>query len=223
MIAHRLECDAVLFDLDGVLIDSTGCILRHWQEWGDRHGITIDKIMQVVHGRITAETIRLVAPHLDAEEEARQFDAQELIDAAGVVAIEGARQILAALPEGAWAIVTSGPLEMVKVRLAKVGLPLPAALVTAGDVRQGKPAPEPYLTGAKRLGVAAGRCIVVEDAPAGIEAGKKAGMQVVGIATTHKREELIANGADFVIDKLENLHFHESADGYRLVIEIEYT
>ncbi len=177
--------------------------------------------MQIAYGIRAIETIRLVAPHLDAVKEAEQFIAHEVIDTAGVIAIEGAYQILAALPEGTWAIVTSGSLESVEARLMKAELPIPKILVTADDVNQGKPDPEPYLVGAKRLGVAAERCVVIEDSPAGIEAGKKAGMRVIGIASTHTRKELLEKGADMVIDKLINLNIRETASGHRLVIQME--
>jgi len=216
----QLECDAVLFDLDGILIDSTSCIVRHWKDWARQHGLDLNKVMHTAHGIRTIETIRLAAPHLDAMEEAERFTAHEVVDTDGVVAIEGAFQLLAALPEGTWAIVTSGSLELVKARLTKAELPIPKILVTADDVNQGKPAPEPYLVGAQRLSAAADRCVVIEDAPAGIEAGKKAGMRVIGITSTHTREELLERGADIVIDKLVNLNIRKAGNGHRLVIDI---
>ena len=217
----QLECDVILFDLDGVLIDSTSCIVRHWQDWADRHGLDIDEIMQIAYGIRTVETIRLAAPHLDAAKEAEQFTTREVGDTAGVVAIEGADQILAALPEGTWAIVTSGSLALATARLRAAELPIPKVFVTADDVQQGKPDPEPYLVGAKRLGVAVERCVVIEDAPAGIVAGKRAGMQVIGIASTHARNELLEHGADFVIGKLINLNIREASNGQHLVIQMD--
>jgi sugar-phosphatase len=216
----QLVCDAVLFDLDGVLIDSTSCIVRHWKAWADRHCLDLDKIMQVAHGIRTVETMRLVAPHLDVEKEAEQFTAQEVVDTAGVVAIEGSWQILEALPKDVWAIVTSASSGLVKARLMQASLPIPKILVTADDVKQGKPAPEPYLVGAQRLCTAVEKCIVIEDAPAGIEAGQKAGMQVIGIGATHTREELFEKGANIVIDQLTDLKI-KVVDGHCLVIQVE--
>ena len=215
------ECDAVLFDLDGVLIDSTSCIVRHWQDWADQHDLDIDAIMAVAHGTRTIETIHLAAPHLDAAKEAEQFTAHEVVDTVGVVAIEGAGQLLAALPEGTWAIVTSGSRDLAKARLKTAGLPTPTIFVTADDVKQGKPNPEPYLVGAQRLGVAVDRCVVIEDAPAGVVAGKAAGMRVIGVASTHARDELLAQGAEFVIDRLTQLNIREAANGQRLVIQVD--
>ncbi len=186
----QLECDAILFDLDGVLIDSTSCITRHWEEWARGHGLEIAAVMQVAHGLRTVETMRLVAPHLDAEKEAERFTAAEVADTEGVETIEGAWSLLEGLPEGAWAIVTSGSHELARARLRRAGLPIPQTVVSGDDVRHGKPAPEPYLVGADRLGKAAERIVVIEDAPAGIEAARAAGMRVIGITTTHPREEL---------------------------------
>jgi sugar-phosphatase len=216
----HFECDAILFDLDGVLIDSNSCIVRLWQNWADDHALDIEKIMQNAHGIRTIETIKIVAPHLDAVQEAALFEAREAQDTEGVFAIDGAAQILAALPQDTWAIVTSGTDGLVKARLKKTNLPIPAQLVTANDVRQGKPDPEPYLLGARRLGLPAERCVVLEDAPAGVTAGKRAGMRVIGIASTHTREELLAQGADLVLDQLSQLTVRQASQGYRLVIEV---
>jgi mannitol-1-/sugar-/sorbitol-6-phosphatase len=217
----KISCDAILFDLDCVLIDSTGCIIRHWKTWADQHGINLEKIMQIAYGLRTIETMRLVAPHLDLAKEEEQFTANEIIDTEGIVAIKGAHQILSALPEGAWSIVTSGSSKLVKARLKESGLPNPNILITADDVIQGKPAPEPYLMGAKRLGITPEQCVVVEDAPAGIEAGKNAGMRVIGVASTHTREELLEIGADFLIDELINLTIRTTGNGHHLAIELE--
>jgi len=218
---NQLECDAVLFDLDGVLINSTSCIVRHWKAWADQHSLDVDRIMQVAHGIRTVETMQLVAPHLDVEKEAEQFTAREILDTTGVVAIEGSRQILQALPQDAWAIVTSASSELAKARLVQTNLPVPKILVTADDVKQGKPAPEPYLTGAKRLGIAVEKCIVIEDAPAGIKAGKKAGMRVIATSATHTREELLEQGADMVVDQLADIEIKRAVDEYRLVIQVK--
>ena len=216
----RIECDAVLFDLDGVLIDSSMCIVRHWREWAHQHGLDVVAIMRVAHGLRTVETMRLVAPHLDAGEEAEHFTASEVADTEGVIGIEGAAELLNRLPADVWAIVTSGSKELATARLQRVNLPIPRTLVTGDDVRQGKPAPEPYLVAAKRLGVAVGRCVVVEDAPAGIEAAHAAGMQVIAITTTHSRDELPAQG--LVIDRLSAFHVAVGeGEGPRLVIQIE--
>ena len=220
MNANYFACDAMLFDLDGVLIDSTSCVIRHWQRFADQHGLDLATIMQAAHGVRTIETIRLVAPHLDAERETAEFTAREVQDTEGVYAIEGARSLVDTLPEDAWAVVTSGSAALARTRLRAGGLPVPATLVTANDVRQGKPAPEPYLVGAKRLGVAPGRCLVIEDAPAGIASGKGAAMRVVGVASTHSRQKLLAAGADAVVDRLTDLTIRQGPTGYRLMVRL---
>jgi sugar-phosphatase len=217
---NALECTAVLFDLDGVLIDSSACITRHWKEWAERNGLELQQVMQVAHGYRAIETIRAVAPQLDAEVEARWHLRREVEDHDGVTVIEGAQRLLAGLPAGAWGIVTSGSTELAKARLAYVSLPIPEVLVTADDVRQGKPSPEPYLRGAEGLGMAAEHCIVIEDAPAGIRAGKRAGMRVIGIASTHQREELLREGADFAVKQLADLEIQATPPPKRLRITL---
>jgi len=214
-----IDCKAVLFDLDGVLIDSSQCITRHWKNWAMKHDLDLDEIMRAAHGVRTIDTMRLVAPPgLDVEAEERQFQADEVADQVGVFAIEGAYPLLAGLPDGRWTIVTSGSLELASRRLAIAGLPAPQVMVTADDVQNGKPAPEPYLAGAKALGAAAQDCVVIEDAPAGIEAGKKAGMRVIGVAATHAKETLLQAGGDMVVRRLGELGINEKED--RLEIEI---
>jgi sugar-phosphatase len=214
-----MMCDAVLFDLDGVLIDSTSCITRHWSAWAGRHGLDVSAIMRVAHGLRTIETMRMAAPHLNVEKEAEEFTAGEIADTDGVVAIEGALQLLSTLHTDAWAVVTSGSAELAAARMGRAGLPIPATLVTADDVQRGKPAPDPYLLGATRLGMAPERCVAVEDAPAGIEAARAAEMRVIGIATTHQHTELCRSTV--IVDQLAALRIIAS-DGRRhgLIIRI---
>jgi sugar-phosphatase len=214
-----LACEAVLFDLDGVLIDSTSCIVRHWTAWATRHGLDASAVLHVAHGLRTIETMRLVAPHLDVEAEAERYTAGELADTEGVVVVEGALQLLSTLPSAAWAVVTSGSAELATARMRRVGLPIPATLVTADDVQRGKPAPDPYLLGASRLGISVEQCLVVEDAPAGIEAARAAGMRVIGVATTHRREQLYR--ATAIVDRLSALSvIEDDGPGQGLLIQV---
>jgi mannitol-1-/sugar-/sorbitol-6-phosphatase len=187
---ESMGCRGVIFDLDGVLVDSAACIERHWRRWSLRHRLDPMEVMQVAHGRRTAETVRLVAPHLDAEEEAREIGEREALDLDGVRTVPGARELLGALPPGAWGVVTSGTRAVASARLAHCALPLPPILISAEDVRRGKPHPEGYLSAAERLGLDPPDCIVVEDSPPGIDAGRAAGMRVIGVATTHALEEI---------------------------------
>jgi sugar-phosphatase len=214
----QIECDAILFDLDGVLIDSTVCITHHWQQWAQKHGLDLANIMQVAHGRRTVETIQLVAPHLPAEEEAKRFAAVEAVDTDGVVAIEGASQLLSLLPSDTWAIVTSGTRDVATARLRHTGLPVPGILVTADDVTNGKPNPEPYLVAAKGLGISPDKCVVIEDAPAGVKAARSAGMQAIAIATTHAHHTLAK--ANAIAEHLSDIQI-EKGSSYRLAIQID--
>jgi sugar-phosphatase len=202
------DCDAVLFDLDGVLVDSAACVEHHWRRWAAEHGLDSEEIMRFAHGRPTVETIRLVAPHLPAELEAARLDASEAFDTDGVVAILGAAELLRSLPRNAWAIATSGTRDTAVTRLGHTGLPLPAVLITADDVKRGKPDPEAYLLAAAKLDVAPERCVVVEDAPTGIEAAHAAAMRVVALATTHSQAELSA--ADVTAAQLADVQISPS-------------
>jgi sugar-phosphatase len=213
---NELVCDALLFDLDGVLIDSSACIVRNWRAWAEPHGIDVAAIMKVAHGVRSVETIQQVAPHLDAATEAARLTALEVADTEGVVAMPGAHALLQALPADAWTIVTSGNVDLAVARLRAVGLPIPAAMVTADDVTHGKPAPEPYLLGAQRLGVAPTRCLVIEDAPAGIQAGRAAGVRVLGVGSTHAHDELLHHGATAVVARLADLTVANGVDAFRL-------
>jgi sugar-phosphatase len=217
----HMDCDAMLFDLDGVLIDSTTCVERHWRNWAEQHGLDALSILRIAHGVRNIDTMRLLAPHLDVEKEAAVFAAGEVADTAGVVAVEGASQIIEILDGAPWAVVTSCSTALAHARLREAQLPVPPLLITGDDVSRGKPEPQPYQLAAGRLGIAAEDCVVLEDAPAGIQAGKKAGMRVVGVAATHSREELLKSGADVVISQLSSLHVQRSGDGRRLMIQIE--
>jgi sugar-phosphatase len=216
----ELGCDAVLFDLDGVLVDSTACIERHWRRWAAERDLDADEIMRVAHGRPTVETIRLVAPHLAAEQEAARLDSGEAFDTEGVAKIEGAAQLVRSLPTDAWAVVTSGTRDTARTRLTHTGVPVPSVLVTADDVKRGKPHPEGYLLAAVKLDVRPDRCIVIEDAPAGIGAAHAAGMRVVAVTTTHCRGALAE--ADAIAGRLRDVQISQSdtqADG-RLMVRI---
>jgi|SRR5579859_4729835 len=188
----ELYCDAVLLDMDGTLVDSTDCVVRHWRIWAERHQLDIDRVLEFAHGRPTLETMKLVAPHLASVDEVRWLEAAETADHNGIKPVRGALPFVAALPTDRWAVVTSAPRRLAAERLSHAGLPVPSALVCSDDVRQGKPSPEPYLRAAELLRVAPESCLVFEDAPAGIESARSAGMQVVALTTTFPPERLHA-------------------------------
>ncbi len=180
---------AVLADLDGTLVDSTAAVLRTWCTWAARHGLDGEAIAAANHGRPASETIAELVPGADLAAEAACLEDMEVRDIDGVVALPGAAAVLA-LPQVA--IVTSCTERLARARLAAAGLPVPSVLVSVDMVARGKPAPDPYLLGARRLGVDPADCIVIEDAPAGIEAGLAAGMTVLAVTTTHAAPELAA-------------------------------
>jgi len=176
------HCDAILFDLDGVLVDSTICVERHWQEWANKHQLDGDEIISKAHGVRSIEIIRRFAPHLDAGAETDLYSVNA------------------------------------RARLEAAGLPVPENMITSDDVVQGKPDPEPYLAGARLLGVPAENCLVIEDAPAGVQAGVNAGMRVVGVKGARQGSEIKKAGADIVVEQLTDLVIKGSGEGCRLEI-----
>jgi mannitol-1-/sugar-/sorbitol-6-phosphatase len=205
---REFYCDAVLLDMDGTLVDSTECVVRHWRIWTERHHLDLDKVLELSHGRPTLETMKLVAPHLASVEEARWLEAAESADQDGIKPVRGALPFVAALPADRWAVVTSAPRRMAGERLSRAGIPVPSALVCSDDVRKGKPDPESYLRAASLLAVAPERCLVFEDAPVGIESARSAGMEVVGVTTTFPPERL---GAYIYLADFAGVSVHQVA------------
>ncbi|HEY3614406.1 MAG TPA: HAD-IA family hydrolase [Gaiellales bacterium] len=190
----------LLFDLDGTLVDSRAVVERHWGAFCERNGLDFPSVLAVLHGVRSVDTIRAVAPWLDAPAEAARLDEGEEIDTDGLVLVTGADRVLAGLEAGRWGIVTSGHRALAERRLRAVGLPVPAVMVCGDEIVRGKPDPEGFLTGARLLGVEPATCVAFEDAPAGILAATAAGMPVVGITTTHGAAALA--GATTVIADL---------------------
>ena len=186
----HITCRGVLFDLDGVLVDSTPCVTRVWHAWAVEHGYDPKEVVKIAHGRRAIETVQLVAPHLDSAAELKELERRELADTDGLTVIDGAAELLAALPPDRWTVVTSGTRALATKRLQVGGLAVPAKLVSADDVALGKPNPAPYLKGAELLGLSPQDCVVVEDAPSGLKAAEAAGMQSFGVPTTYPPDEL---------------------------------
>jgi len=191
----ELRAAAFLFDLDGVLVDSRAVVERVCRLWAARLGIDSDALLRVAHGRRTRDTVRIVAPHVDLEQEVAWIDNTELLDTEGLVEVPGARRFLTSLPAGTWAVVTSCGPDLARLRLSSVGLPIPDVVVTSDDVSSGKPAPDGYRLGAQRLGVDPTSCVVFEDAPPGIAAGLAAGARVIALRTTHPDADFSAAAA----------------------------
>jgi len=202
---------AILFDLDGVLVDSTTCAGRIWKGWAQEQGLDPERMVQLAHGRPTIETVRMVAPQLDAKFETAKIEEREINDVEGLKALPGARELLTSLPPERYAIVTSGSRRLATARLRAAGLPVPEKMITADDITHGKPNPEPYLKGALLLGYKPEDCLVFEDAPAGIRAGKAAGMTVIAFPTTFPLEAL--SEADCVAESLGAVHAGILASG----------
>lgn len=206
-----LPCKAIIFDLDGVLIDSDEAIRQRWKEWAEYRDISFKRIEPIYHGRPAAEVIEEVAPHLDGEAEIERMQTVLSTDPGPLRAFEGAEALLEGLPEGQWTIATSARRETATVRLSHVGLPIPETLVTADDVESGKPAPDPYRLAARRLGVEPRHCVVFEDSPAGVAAARQAGAPVIAVATTNAPEDL--SGADVVVPRLASVEIRATKEG----------
>ena len=182
-----MQFDALLFDLDGTLVDSTEAVMFAWTEWANRHQLAVSRVLAYIHGRPAAESIAHFLPEADAarlKQERDWLEALESTDLRGTVALPGAVELIAAIQERKlpWAVVTSGTSRVAEARLKAAALPVPEVFVTADHVKQGKPHPQPYLLAAKQLCVEPEACIVFEDAPAGIASAKAAGCSVVGLA-----------------------------------------
>jgi sugar-phosphatase len=205
------SCRALLFDLDGVLVDSEAAVRQRWREWAELRDVPFEEIEAVYHGRPAFEVIREVAPHLDADAETSRMSDTIAAAPEKLRAFEGARGLLEDLPGGRWTIATSGRRRTATNRLSHVGLPIPDTLVTADDVERGKPHPQSYLLAAERLGVPPEQCVVLEDAPAGVEAGRRAGAAVIGVATASAPEALSA--ADAVVPHIGAVDIGVGDDG----------
>ncbi|MEU5837151.1 HAD-IA family hydrolase [Streptomyces diacarni] len=191
----------LLFDNDGTLLSSMESVQRCWTAWAREFGISAEDFAAVeLHGRPAADIVGDLLPAERVPEALARIERLEVEDvlSGGVVALPGTVELLASLPAGSWAVVTSATRELAEARLRVVGIEAPL-VIAADDITYGKPHPEPYLLAARKLGADPARCVVFEDAPAGLTAGRGAGMRTVGLATTHAREELVA---DVVVEDL---------------------
>jgi sugar-phosphatase len=204
--------------MDGVLVDSTHAVARVWRKWALERGFDPDKVVQAAHGRPSLNTVRDFLPHADANAENLEVERRECEDLEGVVAMPGAHALVKSLPVGRWTVVTSATRPLAEVRLRAAGIPIPDSLITADDIQHGKPHPEPFVKAAARLGYAASDCVVVEDAPAGIRAGKTAGARVIAVPTTSDRGALDNAGADWIVRNCADIS--ATFDGNSLVLTI---
>ena len=201
----QIHCAALLFDMDGVLIDSTPAVARVWRRWAIERGFNSEEVVARAHGRPSLTTVREYLPNANHEVENREVERREIEGLDGVVPLPGALDLLDRLPEDRWTIVTSCTRALAEVRLKAAGLPLPRKLITSNDITYGKPHPEPYLKGASVLGFPPADCIVLEDAPAGVRAGRAAGAKVIAFKTTTQESALREAGADWILNNCADI------------------
>ncbi|MFD9072397.1 HAD family hydrolase [Streptomyces lasiicapitis] len=211
----KIQAEALLFDNDGTLVSSIESVHRCWTRWAGEYGITAEQFAAVeLHGRPAAEIAADLLPAELVDEAVARIDELEVSDVAGgVVALPGTLDLLASLPPERWAVVTSATRRLAEARLAEVGI-RPKTLISADDITRGKPDPEPFLLAARTLGVDPARCVVFEDAPAGLTAGRAAGMTTVALTTTHPAAEL---SADVVVSDLSAVSAQATVGGVEVV------
>jgi sugar-phosphatase len=209
----RIVCAGFLFDMDGVLVDSTPAVARVWSRWAVKYGFDPVSITKKAHGRPSLATIQDLLPDASPEvheTENEWMEREEIDDVIDVVALPGALELLSRLPQDQFAVVTSATRALAEVRLGAAGLlKFTRHLITWGDIAHGKPHPEPYLKGAAALGLLPEDCVVIEDAPSGVRSGKAAGARVIGLRTTTTDEELQAAGTDWIVNDCSTIHLYK--------------
>ncbi|WP_339433837.1 HAD family hydrolase [Pseudomonas sp. EA_65y_Pfl2_P78] len=208
MSAHKSVFDrafgAFLFDMDGTVLNSIAAAERIWSAWAVRHGVDVETFLPTLHGARAIDTLhRLNLPGVNAEEQAAFITEAEIGDVEGIVEIPGAAAFLNSLPAERWAIVTSAPRDLALRRMAAAGIPEPAVMITAENVKAGKPDPAGYLLAARRLGVEPRDCLIFEDATVGIQAGEAAGAPLMIITTTHQHPLETSHATLASYDKLQ--------------------
>src|ERR1700730_7647937 len=214
----QIHCAALLFDMDGVLIDSTPAVARVWSRWAIERGFDPEEVVANSHGRPSLMTVHEYLPNADHEAENREVERREIEDLEGVIPLPGALDLLASLPADRWTIVTSCTRPLAEVRIRAAGLPLPKKMITSNDITHGKPHPEPYLKGAASLGLPPTECVVLEDVPAGVRAGKAAGAKVIALQTTVSESALREAGADWILNNCAQIRLLERAGDLKLAI-----
>jgi mannitol-1-/sugar-/sorbitol-6-phosphatase len=215
----NVSAQALLFDLDGVLINSIPAVERVWSRWAEERGFNVEEVLHRAHGRPSIETLRYLLPDADHEAENRLVEQAEIEDVADIVPLPGVLELLAALPSDRWAIVTSCTRPLAEVRIRAAGLPKPGLFITANDIQRGKPDPEPYQKGAAGLGFAPEECIVVEDALAGIASGRNAGSRVMAFTTTASITDLVAANPDWILQDCSAIQLEAMHPELRLVLK----
>jgi sugar-phosphatase len=214
----EIPCQAILFDMDGILISSLGSVERCWTKWANMHGIDPEYACRMAHGCRSIDTVALLRPDLDAEAENDIIEGMEVADTEGILLLPGVLDLLTALPPDRWTVVTSATEELARVRLAAGGVPVPERLITAECVTEGKPHPAPYLAGAALLGFAPEECVVFEDAASGTKSGRAAGCTVVATTFSHPIETLDA--AHYLIEDVTGVSVETLPGGEGLLLKL---
>ena len=209
-----VSAKGILFDMDGVLISSIGAAVRNWRRWAKRYGVPNPDEFVLPHGVRSIDLVKMLRPDIDPQEGQRAIEDMEVEDVTDLQVLPGVKALLESLPPERWAIVTSATRRLLLARLTAAGLPVPERIISGEMVERGKPDPEPYRRGAELLGFRPEECVVVEDAPSGVGAGRAAGCRVLGVLGTHSAAEL--HGADWVVGSLEGLAVTVIPDGLEL-------
>jgi mannitol-1-/sugar-/sorbitol-6-phosphatase len=215
----KVRTKGLLFDMDGVLISSLGSVERSWQTWAERHGLDVRETIKTAHGMRAIETVRKLKPDVDHLAELKVIEDLEVEDNEGLAVLEGVLSILESVPQKFWTIVTSATERLARSRLAFAGIRVPQHIITADMVKEGKPHPEPYIKGAKILGLAPEDCIVIEDSTSGAKAGHAAGCKVLATTFSHTIQQLTA--ADWIVESLARVKITVLPDDQGL--ELEFT
>jgi len=209
-----VSAKGILFDMDGVLVSSIEAAVRCWRRWATRYGVPNAEEFVIPHGVRSIDLVKMLRPDIDPQEGQRAIEDMEVEDVADLQVLPGVKALLESLPAERWAIVTSATRRLLLARLQAAGLPVPERIITGEMVERGKPDPEPYRRGAELLGFRPEECVVVEDAPSGVGAGKAAGCRVLAVLGTHAAHEL--HEADWEVRSLEGLAVTANRDGLEL-------
>jgi sugar-phosphatase len=209
-----VTAQGILFDMDGVLLSSIGSVRRCWRRWAKMYGVPNAEEYEVPHGVRAIDIVKALRPDIDPQEGLRAIEDMEVQDVGDLQVLPGVKTLLGGLPLERWAIVTSSTRRLLLARLKAAGLPVPERIISADDVERGKPDPEPYRRGADLLGFRPEECLVVEDAPSGVGAGKAAGSRVLGVLGTHSAADL--HEADWIVGSLEGVAVKVDAEGLEM-------
>ena len=221
-MSSRITVDAagLLFDNDGVIVSSIASVNRCWRRWAAHYGVPVAADFEIEHGTRAVDVMKKLVPGIDVSEGLKLIEDMELEDVADLQVLPGVKALLESLPPDKWAIVSSATYRLLVGRLKVAKLPVPERIISGDRVVNGKPHPEPYLRGAELIHARPEDCIVIEDAPSGVGAGKAAGCRVLGVLGTHTEQELRAAGAEWVVASLEHVTAEAVAGGVRLTLDV---